>query len=69
MNNHDILPEVEAFLAEYGLSASAFGEMYSGNRAFVKKINSRPIRRDTVFRLRHFMAFLAAELEYDRSHP
>ena len=56
MEKHPILEEVEAFLAQTGMSASYFGRLAVNNSELVKRLrNGQDITWRTSCRVREFM--------------
>lgn len=51
-----VLEEIDAFLAETGMSASYFGKKATGNSELVSRLRAgRPIQSDTEQRVRAFI--------------
>ncbi len=56
-NHHKILTEIDAFLAEVGMSDSTFGRLAVGNWRAVKRLRQGlDVRVSTLDKLRAFMA-------------
>lgn len=52
-----LIAEIDAFLAEHGMSDSRFGQLALNDRHFVRQLrNDRDVRMKTVEKVKRFMA-------------